>query len=59
MIREEVITMKSNLKLFDIICFCISLLCGAYLLTTQDNPQRQLTTGKSVSYSSYAEKTIS
>ncbi len=50
--------MKSHLKFFDIVCFCISLLCGAYLLTIQENPQEQPTTGNSDSYSSYVENAI-
>jgi hypothetical protein len=50
--------MKSRLKFFDIVCFCISLLCGTYLLTIQENPQGQPTTGKSEPYSSYVENAI-
>ncbi len=50
--------MKSHLKFFDIVCFCISLLGGAYLLTIQDNPQGQPTTASSNAYSSYVENVI-
>lgn len=50
------ITMKKPLKFFDIACFCISLLCGAYLLTIQENPQGQPISANGESYSSYTNQ---